>query len=126
MPRSTSSSSSSSSRRLVRALVLALATLVAGLALGAGLSPSAGDTVRAPRISGLTITDIRGNADDGFDVQHLDGTIDYTETISEALAECQGYDTLRARARCRGHLTTWYADLAVQQQTIRYYQRLLD
>ncbi|GAB3865183.1 hypothetical protein GCM10028801_35260 [Nocardioides maradonensis] len=117
---------STTSLRPLRALLLALATLVAGLALGVGLSPSLGDTVRAPRVSGLTIVDIRGDAANGFDVHHLNGTIDYTETISEALAECQGYDTVRARARCRGHLSTWYADLGKQQQTIRYYQRLLD
>jgi len=114
------------SLRPVRALVLILATLLGGLALGAGLSPSVGDTPRAPRISGLTIVDIQGDAANGFDIHHLNGTIDYPETRSEALAECQGYDTLRDRARCHGHLTTWYADLGTMQQTIRYYQRLFD
>lgn len=121
MPRPPSTSS-----RPVRALGLALAILLAGLALGFGLSPSVGETPRAPRISGRTVVDVRGSATDGFVIHHLDGTIDHTETRSEALAECLGYDTVTGRARCRGHLTTWYADLATLRQTIRYYQRLFD
>ena len=112
--------------RRVRALVLVLATLVGGVALGLGLSPSSAHTTPTQRLNGMTIVDIQGDAADGFLIHRLNGGIDHTETRSEALAECSGYATARARARCQGHLTTWYADLGTMQQTIRYYQRLFD
>lgn len=107
--------------------LLALVTLVAGLALGLGLAPSQGAPAarQQQRISGTTIVEVEGDKLNGFTIRHLDGTVDYPPTDSEALAECQGYDTMRARVRCRAEVNTWYRDLASMKQTINYYQRLL-
>ena len=116
-----------SDHRTIRSLLLALATLVAGLALGLGLAPSgAAPSSPVARVSGATIVDAKGDALNGFEIHHLNGSVDYPPTDSEALAECGEYDTLRARVRCRAHITTWYADLASMKQTITYYQRLFD
>lgn len=118
------------SSRALRAFLIAVAGVVLGLGTGLAISaavgaPSGGVVPRdPPRFDGDTIVRVTGSARYGFVIRHLDGTTDHPETRSEALAECLGYSTTRARARCRGELTTWYADLATLRQTTAYYLRL--
>jgi len=100
---------------LLRAvLVAALLTAVPAVAL-VSMAGSATSVV-AP--AGDTIVDITGDAANGFEIEHYDGTSLYPPTDSEALAECSEYDQRVERVRCRTQVRTWYRDLAVTQQAL--------
>ena len=67
---------------------------------------------------GDTIVDVTGDAANGFEIQHYDGTALYPPTDSEARAECSEYDTRVQRVRCRTEVRTWYHDLGDLQQAL--------
>ena len=97
----------------VTALLVPLVGVVSAAAYaGAGWTPP-----------GDTITRITGNRDDGFRIEHYDGTVLHPPTLSEVLAECGEYDTLRARLRCRVHVRTWYRDLGDTKRALRLARR---
>lgn len=66
-----------------------------------------------------TIVRVTGNAEEGFGIQHHDGTSLFPPTLSEARAECGEYDTRVARVRCRAGVRTWYRDLADIKDALR-------
>ncbi|HET7196343.1 MAG TPA: hypothetical protein VFI99_15260 [Nocardioides sp.] len=68
---------------------------------------------------GDTIVRVTGNAEEGFGIEHYDGTGLFPPTLSEALAECGEYDTKVARVRCRAEVRTWYRDLADIKDALR-------
>lgn len=93
--------------------------LLGGLATFVTVGP-ADAGARTWRPPGDTIVRVRGNAEYGFTIRHYDGTVLHPPTDSEALAECRGYDTVRARVRCRAEVRTWYADLAELKRSLRW------
>ncbi len=66
-----------------------------------------------------TIVRVTGNAEEGFGIEHYDGTSLFPPTRSEARAECGEYDTVPARVRCRTEMRTWYRDLADMKDALR-------
>jgi hypothetical protein len=95
-------------------VVLIVAAVVA--AIGCGLGVAAVASHQAP--PGDTIVDVTGDAANGFDIRHYDGTSLSPPTDSEARAECGEYDTRIDRVRCRVEVRTWYRDLADLQQAL--------
>ena len=67
-----------------------------------------------------TIVEVRGDAANGFEIRHYDGSALFPPTDSEARAECGEYDTRVDRVRCRTEVRTWYRDLAATQQALRW------
>ena len=65
-----------------------------------------------------TIVEVTGDAANGFEIHHYDGSALFPPTDSEAAAECSEYDTRIARVRCRTQVRTWYRDLADLQQAL--------
>jgi len=65
-----------------------------------------------------TIVEVTGDAANGFEIRHYDGTELYPPTDSEARAECGEYDTRVDRVRCRTEVRTWYRDLGDLQQAL--------
>ena len=100
---------------LVRMLLLA-ALLAAGSAVG--LTAASGSAVGVMAPPGDTIVEITGDAANGFEIHHYDGTSLYPPTDSEARAECDEYAGRVARVRCRTEVRTWYRDLADTQQAL--------
>jgi hypothetical protein len=94
--------------------VLVTAVVVATLGCGLGVSALAADG--GP--PGDTIVEVTGDAANGFEIQHYDGTALYPPTDSEARAECGEYDRRLDRVRCRVEVRTWYRDLADLQQAL--------
>ena len=68
----------------------------------------------------LTVVRVEGNARDGFGIHYLGGTSSYPPTGSEARAECSEYDARVDRVRCRTEVRTWFRDLAVLRDALRY------
>ena len=101
-------------RRHVAAAAVAVAALVAG-SVQTALALS-GERWVPPDD---TIVRVTGNAEEGFGIQHHDGTSVFPPTLSEALAECGEYDTRWARVRCRTQVRTWYRDLADIKDALR-------
>jgi hypothetical protein len=99
----------------VRMLLLA-ALLAAGSAVGFAAASGSAVGVMAP--PGDTIVEITGDAANGFEIHHYDGTSLYPPTDSEARAECDEYAGRVARVRCRTEVRTWYRDLADTQQAL--------
>ena len=66
-----------------------------------------------------TIVHVTGNAEEGFGIEHYDGSALFPPTDSEARAECGEYDTKVARVRCRAEVRTWYRDLADMKHALR-------
>ena len=95
---------------LIAVLVSAVPTVVLVAAAGSATS------VLAP--PGDTIVEITGDAANGFEIRHYDGTSLYPPTDSEAIAECGEYDGRVARVRCRTQVLTWYRDLEATQQAL--------
>ena len=94
---------------------LGIAAAVALLSTGGGAAAwAATGSTPAPG----TVTDVSGDMDHGFTIEHYDGTSLYPPTDSEALAECGEYDRRVERVRCRTQVRTWYRDLAVTQQAL--------
>ena len=101
-------------RRHVAAAAVAVAALVAG-SVQTALALSGQRWVPPDD----TIVRVTGNAEEGFGIQHHDGTSVFPPTLSEALAECGEYDTKWARVRCRTQVRTWYRDLADIKDALR-------
>jgi len=102
-------------------MTLLRAVLVAALLSAvpaAALVSAAGSATSVVAPPGDTIVDITGDAANGFEIEHYDGTSLYPPTDSEALAECGEYDRRVARVRCRTQVRTWYQDLAATQQAL--------
>jgi hypothetical protein len=67
-----------------------------------------------------TIVKVEGNKYDGFGLFYYDGSSLFPPTDSEALAECEEYDTRIAVVRCRTEVRIWYRDLAQLRRALRY------
>ena len=100
---------------LLRAVLIAVLAVTVPTVLVAASSGSATSVVAPP---GDTIVEITGDAANGFEIRHYDGSALYPPTDSEALAECSEYDRRVARVRCRTEVTTWYRDLAATKQAL--------
>ena len=90
--------------------VLLVGICVGGLGAAAALDPPPGDT----------IVEVTGDAANGFEIRHYDGTELFPPTDSEARAECGEYDVRADRIRCRVEVRTWYRDLADLQQALEW------
>jgi hypothetical protein len=99
--------------------VLVVASVVASVGCGLGVAAVAGGG--SP--PGDTIVAVTGNAANGFDIRHYDGSTLHPPTGSEASAECGEYDRRIDRVRCRVEVRTWYRDLADLQQALRWAHR---
>ena len=107
--------------RRPRTALPVLAVLAALLALlGGGVVVVAAATGGPP---GDTIVEVTGDAANGFEIRHYDGSVVYPPTDSEARAECGEYDRRVRRVRCRTQVRTWYRDLADLQQALDWAQR---
>jgi hypothetical protein len=98
---------------LIAAVLAALLGCGLGVAAVAGGGPPPGDT----------IVKVTGDAANGFEIRHYDGTMLFPPTASEARAECDEYDRQTARVRCRTEVRTWYRDLADLQQALAWAHR---
>jgi len=107
---------------LIAAALAALLAVVLGVGVG-GLGASAVTLRHAP--PGDAIVSVAGDAANGFEIHHYDGSAIYPPTDSEARAECSEYDTRVARVRCRTEVRTWYRDLADLQVAL-HWARLVD
>lgn len=103
--------------RLAVALVAVIGAAVGALGLAGANATGA---VMAPAFPGDTIVEVTGDAANGFEIHHLDGTGVFPPTDSEARAECGEYDTRAARVRCRTEVRTWYRDLADLKLALAY------
>lgn len=99
----------------VRTLLLVL-LVAAAVALGFAVGTGSAVGVMAP--PGDTIVEINGDAANGFEIRHYDGTSLFPPTDSEARAECEEHAGRVARVRCRTQVRTWYRDLADTQQAL--------
>jgi hypothetical protein len=99
---------------------------VVALAVGGGGAVAAvgaeGAAERAPGWvpPGDTVVAVTGDADNGFSIEHHDGTTLHPPTLSEATAECGEYDTEVQVAVCVAEVETWYRDLADLQVAIAW------
>ena len=102
----------------MRRHVVAVAAAVAALVVGGVQTALAltGETWVPPDD---TIVRVTGNAEEGFGIEHYDGTSLFPPTDSEARAECGEYDAGVARVRCRTEVRTWYRDLADIKDALR-------
>ena len=100
-------------RYLVGVAVGAVALVVGSVGTALALP---GETWVPP---GDTIVRVTGNAEEGFGIEHHDGSALFPPTSSEARAECGEYDTQLARVRCRAEVRTWYRDLADIKDALR-------
>ncbi|GAA1794403.1 hypothetical protein GCM10009795_044950 [Nocardioides hankookensis] len=98
--------------------VLIVASVVALLGCGIGVAALAAGPPSVAAPPGDTIVEVTGDAANGFEIRHYDGTALYPPTDSEARAECSEYDTRVARVRCWVEVRTWYRDLADLQQAL--------
>jgi hypothetical protein len=96
---------------------IGIAAAVAVLSTGGGAAAWAA-TGDAPRPG--TITDVSGDRDHGFTIEHYDGTVDYPPTVSEAKAECEEYRHHVSVVRCRTHVRVWYRDVRRLQRALEY------
>jgi len=104
--------------RYAASIIAAVVALLAGC-VGTALAASGGaDRSWVPPDD--TIVDIHGDAANGFEIHHYDGSSLFPPTDSEARAECNEYSTRLARVRCRVEVRTWYRDLAATQQALRW------
>jgi hypothetical protein len=97
-------------------IVLIVAGAVATLGCGFGVVAVASSG--SP--PGDTIVEVAGDAANGFEIRHHDGTALFPPTDSEARAECGEYATRVARVRCRTEVRTWYRDLADLRQALEW------
>jgi hypothetical protein len=97
-------------------LTAALLAAVAGCGLGVAAVATGNPQPPPPD----TIVSVTGDAANGFEIEHYDGTWLFPPTDSEARAECAEYDTRVARVRCRVEVRTWYRDLADLEQALAW------
>ena len=103
-----------------------LLLLVTGLAFGVVLTLAVQPGTAAGRgwtPPPDTVVRVTGTAEDGFGIYHYDGSSLFPPTDSEALAECNEYDTRVARVRCRVGVRVWYRDLADLKDALRLAHR---
>ena len=112
-------SHTSADHPLARLLVVLTATLVALLVTAASVGAAPDAKAPAPD----TIVKVTGNANEGFGIQHYDGSSTFPPTQSEALAECEEYPAKVGRARCRVEVKTWHRDLHETKRALRYAHR---
>lgn len=96
---------------------------VVGLAAGGGGAVAADRSAdRAPGWvpPGDTVVAVTGDADNGFSIEHHDGSTLHPPTLSEATAECGEHDTEVQVAVCTTEVETWYRDLADLQVAIAW------
>ena len=106
-------------RHLTRHLtVLIVATLVAVVGCGLGVASLAAGPPPVPGPPGDTIVEVIGDAANGFEIRHYDGSSLDPPTDSEARAECGEYDRRIDRVRCRVEVRAWYRDLADLRQAL--------
>ena len=110
--------------KVMLSLVLATVLLAVGGVVGAvvvgALGSAADAAARHHRPPGDTIVKVTGDADNGFEIYHYDGSALFLPTNSEARAECSEYDTRVARVRCRTTIRTWYADLGDLKRALHW------
>ena len=100
-------------------IVLIVAVVVTTFGCGLGVAALAtGPTHDAAGPPVDTIVEVTGDAANGFEIRHYDGTALYPPTDTEARAECGEYDKRVDRVRCRVEVRTWYRDLADLQQAL--------
>lgn len=105
-------------------VAVALAVAGGGAAAAVGAAEQAPD--RAPARApgwvppGDTVVAVEGDADNGFTIEHHDGTTLHPPTLSEATAECGEYDAEVQVAVCVAEVETWYRDLADLQAAIAW------
>jgi len=104
--------------RYAASIIAAVVALLAGCVGTALAASGSGQGSWVPPDD--TIVDIRGDAANGFEIHHYDGSALFPPTDSEARAECNEYATRLARVRCRVEVRTWYRDLAATQQALRW------
>lgn len=100
--------------------LLTAAVLAATSAGTASAGPTTGEGFDGYEPAGDTIVRVTGDAENGFGIHHYDGSTLFPPTMSESIAECGEYDTLRARVRCRTETRTWFRDLADTKQAIAW------
>lgn len=102
------------------------ALLLALLAVGGLAATAAADSATSltePYVPpGDTIVQVEGDAANGFEIRHYDGTWLYPPTDSETMAECEEYDLPRRRFRCKVSSRTWFRALADMKETTTYYR----
>jgi hypothetical protein len=96
---------------------IGIAAAVALLSTGGGAAAWAA-TGGSPRPS--TITDVSGDQEHGFSVEHYDGRVAYPPTFSEAKAECEEYRHELSVVRCKTRARVWYRDLGRMQRALEY------
>jgi hypothetical protein len=67
-----------------------------------------------------TIVGITGTKDNGFTIEHYDGSREFPPTSSEARTECEEYHARVKEVRCKAEVRTWYRDLGATKRAIRY------
>lgn len=106
---------------LVGLLAGVVATLTVSPGAAAPSAPSAPSTPAAEWVPpDNTIIRVEGNRYDGFGVFFHDGSAIFPPTDSEALAECEEYDTRIAVVRCKVEVRVWYRDLGQLRRALRY------
>lgn len=106
---------------LLIALLAAAGLAVGGLAVAAAADPAT--TLTDPYVPPPdTIVQVLGDAANGFEIQHYDGSWLYPPTDSEIMAECEEYDRPRRQFRCKVSNRTWLRDLADLSETTTYYR----
>jgi hypothetical protein len=109
--------------RRATALLALLAGLLAGVVTALAVSPGAA-APSTPSYEWVppdnTIVRVEGNRYDGFGVFFYDGSAIFPPTDSEALAECEEYDTRVAVVRCKTGVRVWYRDLGQLRRALRY------
>ena len=106
-------------KKLVAGVLATVAMVVATVAL-VGTGAATGAPAAPPTYGDDVIVEVEGNAADGFGIHYYDGSAKYVPTDSEARAECDEYDTVRGRVRCRTGVRQWYADLREVKRTLRW------
>ncbi|MDP3967041.1 MAG: hypothetical protein Q8Q02_02075 [Nocardioides sp.] len=99
-----------------RAAAVLVPVLVVLVLLGLAQSGTAGSTQAPPR----TIVEVTGDADRGFRVERLDGSVRFTPTWSETRTECEEYHRRVARVRCKARERARYRGLAAVRDALRH------
>jgi hypothetical protein len=108
----------------VKSIKLVMSVAVAVLVLsgiGGGIGGGMGAALASPSRHappGDTIVEVTGDAANGFEIRHYDGTEEFPPTDSEARAECSEYDARVDRVRCRTKVRIWYRDLGDLRQAL--------
>ncbi|MFC4783521.1 hypothetical protein ACT8ZV_03545 [Nocardioides sp. MAHUQ-72] len=96
--------------------LIAVGAVVTALVTGGGAAWAAVGDAPGPG----TIVDVSGDADNGFTIEHYDGSTDYPPTLSEARAECEEYRHHVSVVRCRTHVRVWYRGMGRLKRALDY------